>query len=56
MARMKKLYYIKREVIASTLHEALRAKGMVYEAVLADEKNWPDNKPKIGYGEKKDIN
>lgn len=51
MARIRKLYYVKREVIASSLVEAMKSRGVVYEVALADEKMWPDNKKKIGYDE-----
>lgn len=55
MARLiKKLWYVKREVIASTLHEALKAQGKVYEIALADDKLWPQNKIKLGFNDGKE--
>ena len=48
MKHKKKMYLVKYEVIASTVKEALRKKGQVYEVSLADEKNWPEeNKPML---------
>lgn len=45
MARLeKKLWYVKREVVAASLKEAYLNKGVVYEIVLADENRWPENK------------
>ncbi len=53
----KKLYLVKREVIATTLKAALKTQGHVYEIVLADEKLWPDQpKPKTGFNQKKNDN
>lgn len=50
MARViRKLWYVKREVVASTLQEALRTSGKVYEVQLADEKSWPENKNNLGF-------
>lgn len=42
----KKMYLVKREVIATTVEKALKAKGHVYEVTLADEKSWPQEKTK----------
>ena len=56
MAKLvKKVWYVKREVVATSLREALRTAGKVYEVQLADEKEWPQNKKKLGfqYDEKK---
>lgn len=46
---LKKLWYVKREVIASSVKEALLNGGRVYEVSLADEKYWPMTVPKIGF-------
>jgi hypothetical protein len=48
----KKLWYVRREVVASYLTEALRTKGRVYSVELAEEKLWPENKANVGYGNK----
>ncbi len=56
MARIKKLYFVKREVVANSLREAMKTKGVIYEVSLADEKLWPENKAKLGYGEKEKTN
>lgn len=50
---VKKLYLVKREVIATSLAKALTASGHVYEIVLAEEKSWPENKKKDKLGFKK---
>ncbi len=53
---MKKLYFVKREVIASSLKQALTAKGSVYEVVLAAENQWPQNKQKApGFNDKTNV-
>jgi hypothetical protein len=43
---MLKLYYVKREVIASTVSESLKKKGHVYAVELSEEKYWPSKKNK----------
>lgn len=49
----KKLFLVKREVIASSLKKALEGKGIVYEVVVTEEKNWPEVKKKLGFKNKK---
>ena len=51
----QKLYLVKREVVATSLKSALTRPGHVYEIVLADEKNWPEQKKKnkLGFSKKK---
>lgn len=44
--KLKKMYLVKREVIATSVKAALTAPGHVYEISLADEKNWPIPKKK----------
>ena len=57
MARViKKLWYVKREVIATSLQEAIRSSGKVYEVQLADDKLWPENKRKLGFNHGKKEN
>lgn len=41
-----KMYLVKREVIATSIKNALSQRGNIYEIVLADEKNWPEQKKK----------
>lgn len=43
----KRLYFVKREVWAKDIKEALTAKGKVYEAALADDRYQPENKKVI---------
>lgn len=38
---MKKLYYVKRQVIASSITEAMRSAGVIYSIEEAEEKDWP---------------
>jgi hypothetical protein len=44
--QIKKLYLVKREVIATSIKNTLTTKGVVYEVQITDEKMWPDNKKK----------
>ena len=46
---MKKLYLVKREVVASNVVEAMKNKGTIYEIQLTEEKMWPENKNKVGF-------
>lgn len=51
------MYFVKREVVASTITEAMKAKGKIYAIELSDEKMWPEDKANIGFKnakEKKD--
>ena len=43
----KKLYLVKREVIATSIERAVYSKGVVYEVVCTEEKNWPEEKKKL---------
>lgn len=38
----KKLWLVKREVIATSLKRALQAQGTVYAIELTEEKQWPE--------------
>lgn len=49
----QKLFLVKREVVATSIKQALSKQGNVYEIVLADEKNWPEEKKKQIKGFKK---
>jgi len=52
--KIKKMYFVKHEVIACSAEEALkRAKGHIYEVVLADKIYWPETKSKVGFSKKK---
>jgi len=51
--KIKKLYLVKREVIATNLKQALTAPGTVYEVSLSEEKNWPQPKKTKPLGFKK---
>lgn len=46
---IKKLYLVKREVIATSMEKALHARGTVYEVVIAEEKSWPQSRKKVGF-------
>lgn len=46
------MYFVKREVIATTLDKAIKGRGEIYEVVVADEKYWPEIKEKLGYNKK----
>lgn len=49
----KKMYLVKREVIATSIEKAIHGKGIIYEVTLADEKSWPDEKKKaVGFRKK----
>lgn len=50
---MKKLYLVKREVIATSIKKAMTNKGHIYEISLAEEKNWPQEKKQVGFRSKK---
>ncbi len=52
--KIKKLYLVKREVLATSLQQAIRGRGTVYEITTADDKFQPE-KPisKIGLKLKK---
>lgn len=43
------MYLVKREVIATSIEKALKAKGHIYEIILAEEKEWPEEKNKVGF-------
>lgn len=47
---MKKLYLVKREVLATSVEKALKGKGSVYEIILAGDEFQPkpENK-KLGF-------
>ncbi len=40
MRTEKKMYLVKREVIATSVEQAIRSKGRVYCVELAEEKDW----------------
>ena len=48
MRKVKKLYYVKREVYAFSMKEALKTKGEVYEVQMAAENLQPVAKTNIG--------
>lgn len=51
-----KLYYVKREVLASCMAQALKAKGHIYEVSLAGEKDQPEVITKVnGFKPKKHV-
>ena len=53
MKQRKKLYLVKREVVATSVREALRARGTVYEVCITKEEEWPTEKVKVnGFGAK----
>lgn len=53
MARMKK-YYVKREVLATSIERAVVARGMIYEISLATDKDQPEMETKVkGFKPKK---
>lgn len=48
----KKLYLVKREVLASSIEQALKSKGKVYEVSLADDSEIKKENKKIGFSNK----
>jgi len=52
----KKMYIVKREVIASSVKEALTAKGHVYEITIAEDKYQPLTYKPIGFTKSKRRN
>ena len=53
----KKMYLVKREVIATSVADALRRKGKVYEVTLAAPEYQPENeKPMQGFKTKINTN
>lgn len=51
--KVKKLYLVKREVIATSIQQAMREKGTIYEIVVTDKKDWPEPPTKIkGFNKK----
>jgi hypothetical protein len=46
MERLKK-YYVKREVIARSMEQALKARGFIYEVSLAGEKDQPEDSVEV---------
>ena len=49
----KKMYIVKREVLATSIEKALTAKGHIFEVVIADDKYQPEDKKDIGFKKKK---
>ena len=48
--KKKKMYLVKREVIATSVERAIHTKGVVYEVTLAEDKVQPlEEKPKLGF-------
>jgi hypothetical protein len=45
----KRLWIVKREVLATSLEKALKGKGRLYEITEADEKFQPEEKKKLGF-------
>lgn len=43
--KVKKMYLVKREVLATTIKEAMNAKGKIYAIELADDKFQPPPPP-----------
>ena len=53
MANRKKLYYVSREVYATSVEKAARQKGKVYSVVLAADNLQPEFKDKkLGFNKK----
>lgn len=49
----KKLYLVKREVVATNIRQAMIAKGIIYEIVVTEQKDWPEIKnKKLGFKKK----
>jgi hypothetical protein len=42
-----KLWYVRREVLARNMQDAIKAKGRVFECVLASEKDQPESFTKV---------
>jgi hypothetical protein len=49
----KKLYFVKREVLASNIKEAVKARGIVYSVEFADERLQPAYIAQLGFDKKK---
>jgi len=49
----RKLYLVKREVIATSMENALKARGRIYEVIMTKEKNWPVDNKKVGFDNRK---
>ena len=47
--KKKKLFLVKREVLARNIKEAITAKGVIYEIQTVDEKSQPVDEKKIGF-------
>lgn len=45
--KKKKLYLVKREVLAGSLKEAMSKHGEIYEITLAEEKFQPEDTPEV---------
>ena len=56
MRRKKKLFYVKREVLAYNISDASKNKGMIYSIELAPDNLQPDEENKIKGFNKKDEN
>lgn len=51
---MKKLYLVKREVLATSIKNAMTAKGIIYEIQTVDDKSQPSlEKKQIGFKKNK---
>ena len=50
---MKKMYIVKREVIAGSIKEALTKKGFIFEVIEAEPQFHPKLKKGIGFINKK---
>ena len=45
----KKLYLLKYEVIATSIKQAMKSKGTLYEVTLTEEKSWPIESKNTGF-------
>lgn len=53
--KKQKMYLVRYEVIATSVKQALRTRGIVSDIQVADEKFWPQNKKteQLGFKDKK---
>ncbi len=54
--RKKKMYLVKREVIAGSIKEAMVKRGTIYSIEIAEDKFQPDEQKKFLGFKKKDEN
>ena len=51
----KKLYLVKTEVMATSIHKAISTKGKVYSVELVVDQYQPDEKKNLGFKTNKNV-